>query len=211
MAIHYAISLSAFGLLLAWFVATKYRRHVAIAKFSSEHGCLPASRYPQFESIIGWGLLRTMIKDKKEHKAIERGKQRMVAYGPTFTATIFTKTVFVTSDPENLKAILATKFDDFGLGQREKVFRPLLGKGIFVSGQSENHDSFTLSRLTRMTADGEAWQHSRALVRPAFTRSQVAETEFFEPHFQRLLKRIPPGGSTVDLGPLFIQLTLGKH
>lgn len=40
----------------------------------------------------------------------------------------------ITSDPENIKAILATQFKEFELGpQRYNVFAPLLGRGIFTS------------------------------------------------------------------------------
>lgn len=39
-----------------------------------------------------------------------------------------------TSDPDNIKAILATQFKDFTLGPlRFNVFEPMLGRGIFTS------------------------------------------------------------------------------
>lgn len=65
--------------------------------------------------------------------------------------------------------------------------------------------------LTReWCTDGEAWQHSRALVRPAFTKSQVADLSLFESHVAPLLQQMPRDGTTVDLGPHFFQLTAGK-
>ena len=33
-------------------------------------------------------------------------------------------------DPENIKALLATQFNDFSLGRRYDFFKPLLGKGF---------------------------------------------------------------------------------
>lgn len=57
-------------------------------------------------------------------------------------ATVMGQTFYSTTDPENIKAILATNFKDFGLGKRLETFGPLLGKGIF-------------------TSDGPAWEHSR--------------------------------------------------
>ena len=97
----------------------------------------------------------------------------------------------MTIEPENIKTILANKFDDFGLGKRLEAFSPLLTGGIFVN-------------------DGEPWKHSRALVWPAFTRNQVADLESFEVHTQKLIARIPKDGSTIDLGPLFFRLTLDQ-
>lgn len=57
--------------------------------------------------------------------------------------------------------------------------------------------------------DGEAWQHSRAMVRQALTRSQVADTSLFESHLRPVFDAIPSDGATVDLGPLFFAFTLG--
>jgi hypothetical protein len=42
---------------------------------------------------------------------------------------------FNTIDPENVKALLATNFKDFGLGQRLDALGPLLGEGIFTTGK----------------------------------------------------------------------------
>ena len=47
--------------------------------------------------------------------------------------------VYVTSDPKNIQAVLATQFNDFEIGeQRRGNFFPMLGNGIF-------------------TVDGKAW------------------------------------------------------
>ncbi|SLM34147.1 cytochrome p450 alkane [Lasallia pustulata] len=96
----------------------------------------------------------------------------------------------MTISPENIKALLSTQFADFRLSHRLPFFAPLITGGIFVS-------------------DGPAWQHSRALIRPAFTRDQVADLPRFDRHVQRLVSQIPVDGTTtVDLMPLFFRLTL---
>ena len=69
-------------------------------------------------------------------------KERFLANGPTYSSITLGLKFFHTIDPENVKAILATNFSDFGLGVRYKTFGPLLGRGIF-------------------TSDGAAWEHSR--------------------------------------------------
>lgn len=55
-------------------------------------------------------------------------------------------------------------------------------------------------------------EHSRALLRPQFSRSKVADLELDERHVQALLGRLTPvAGSwtqTVDMAPLFFHLTL---
>lgn len=80
--------------------------------------------------------------------------QKYNEYGWTFEQSVLGRSGISTIEPENLKALLATQFNDFCLGTREREFGPLLGQGIF-------------------TLDGAGWSHSRALLRPQFTRDQV--------------------------------------
>jgi hypothetical protein len=75
-------------------------------------------------------------------------------HGSTYTRPVLGSDIVMTSEPENIKALLATQFTDFGLGWRYQHFLPLLGDGIF-------------------TLDGNGWSHSRALLRPQFSREQV--------------------------------------
>jgi cytochrome P450 len=58
------------------------------------------------------------------------------------------------------------------------------------------------------TTDGAFWQHSRAILRPQFEKSQVSAIEQFEPYVQKLLSCIPSDGTTVDLQDLFHKLTM---
>lgn len=58
------------------------------------------------------------------------------------------------------------------------------------------------------TTDGSAWERSRAMVRPNFTRQQVADLDMFENHMSHLIDSIPRDGSTVDLQDLFFALTM---
>lgn len=98
--------------------------------------------------------------------------------------------VISTIEPENVKTILATKFQDYSLGKgRQEVFGPIFGDGIF-------------------TQDGKGWERSRALIRPNFVRQQVADLDMFESHVGHLIKAIPRNGSTIDLQDLFFSLTM---
>lgn len=94
-------------------------------------------------------------KSGKEKRFVNRIKELHDQYGNTFQTTIVGTDCIFTIDPENIKAILATQFTDYSFGRRHEQFVPLLGDGIF-------------------TLDGAGWTHSRALLRPQFTRDQVA-------------------------------------
>ena len=161
------------------------QRHI-IAK----HGCKPCetvhSRYP-----FGIDTLQESVRMVSEHKALEN-YQRL--FHELDCHTHFSKflgtRLFTTIEPDNIKAVLATDFKSYSVGEdRKKGLRPILGDGIFNS-------------------DGTAWQHSRELLRPCFVRSQIGDIVLFEKHFKHFLHHIPRDGSTVDLQSLFFDLTM---
>lgn len=165
---------------LYWEATTGLRRR-ALAK---QHGCLPA-KYHQtpftFGALFWWG----QIKAIKEHcllpymsnnfREVNRHTRRHFVFGTHFITT---------EDSENVKAVLATNFGAWSLGQeRIQEMSSYLGYGIFVN-------------------EGAAWKHSREMLRPCFERSQVADVDILERHTQRLLDLVPKDGTTIDLQPL---------
>ena len=109
-------------------------------------------------------------------------------YGSTFQMKALGGPQLQTSDPENIQTICTSAFDDFGVGpMRRRIGVPFLDRGIF-------------------TEDGAFWEHSRALIRPTFSKAEIADLENFESHVRRLLGLIPCDGSTIDLLPLVKRL-----
>ncbi|KAK5168735.1 uncharacterized protein LTR77_006044 [Saxophila tyrrhenica] len=97
-----------------------------------------------------------------------------------------------TADEENIKAILATKFQDYGKGpQFRKEWKDFLGLSIF-------------------TTDGEMWHNSRMLLRPQFIKDRVSDLHTFETHVQKLLPLLAGShnGATVRVDDLFYRFTL---
>ncbi|SMR63392.1 unnamed protein product [Zymoseptoria tritici ST99CH_3D1] len=112
----------------------------------------------------------------------------------TFRTDLMGQSVFFTSDPENIKAILATQFQDFDLGPvRRAIMGKVLGDGIFIQ-------------------DGKKWEHSRAMLRPNFVRDQVSDLDMEEIHVKNLLQVMPAkeAGWTdlVNIQTLFFRLTI---
>ncbi|KAH7120563.1 n-alkane-inducible cytochrome P450 [Dactylonectria macrodidyma] len=154
--------------------------------FSSQHRCQkPRVVYSGF---LGLSRVASVLKAMKKCESLELLRSWHGQYGNTFRTSLG-RTVVVTIEPKNVQAVLALKFKDFDLGYRNKALSPLLGQGIFAS-------------------DGKMWEHSRALVRPAFVRSQVADMDVYERHVSNLIANIPVDGSTVDLQELFFQMTM---
>ncbi|KAI9650184.1 hypothetical protein NHQ30_000197 [Ciborinia camelliae] len=95
---------------------------------------------------------------------------------------------FYVLHPQNLETLLSKNFSDYGFGARPDVFAPLLGKGIF-------------------TQEGEAWRHSRDLLRRQFMLVQYRNLDHFREHVDNLVSCLHTE-KPVDLQPLFFNLTL---
>ncbi|KAK7530584.1 cytochrome P450 [Phyllosticta citribraziliensis] len=99
-----------------------------------------------------------------------------------------TRLIF-TADPENVKAMLSTQFNDYGKGEKMRQdWHDLLGESI-------------------LTADGQSWQKSRQIVRTYFTKQRISDLECFERHMQRLLPMLSEGGA-VDVKDLLSRFAL---
>lgn len=159
-------------------------------RFARRNGCRPVWRSLTKDPFLGLDALPTTIRLLRQHKILNRSCELHATYGTTFTVRELTKSAIVTIEPENIKSILTLNFKDYGLGHRLEAFRPLLGQGIFDT-------------------DGEQWAHSRALIRPSFTRDQIADLTTLEKLFQDLLLLLPSDrNSVVDLLDPFFRYTL---
>ncbi|KAB8273783.1 cytochrome P450 [Aspergillus minisclerotigenes] len=172
------------------FVVDKASEVGIIRQFKKRHGCLPPPRDHHKDPVLGLDEVRSMLRVFREDYLMEYTLEKYRRHGNTFATSVLGDDDIFTAEPENIKTILAVKFKQFELGEtRRRTFHPLLGDGIFA-------------------ADGPQWEHSRTLLRPSFTRTQIAATDLHERHIQRLISRIPRDGSTVDLQELFFNLTL---
>ena len=111
-------------------------------------------------------------------------------HSKTIEASFARQRSIFTADPENIKAILATQFQDFGKGRQfHEDWKPFLGDSIF-------------------TTDGQQWHDSRQLIRPQFVKNRVADLEIFEKHVERLMNKIGGHGEEVDVAALFYRFAL---
>ncbi|KIV80170.1 hypothetical protein PV11_07691 [Exophiala sideris] len=99
--------------------------------------------------------------------------------------------VIFSADPENIKAVLTTQFQDFGKGEQfHSEWKDFLGNSIF-------------------TTDGQQWHDSRQLIRPMFIREKVADLPLIETHVHSLISLLGPGdGRMVMLNKLLYRFTL---
>lgn len=133
---------AALALIGSYYIVSNLVLAIRRAQFKKAHGCLPETKYPQSERILGLGFFLERIKRAKDNTGLQAVLQRFQATGNTYSVSLMGQKVFSTREPENIKAVLSTQFEDFSLGSRLVQWAPFAGSGIF-------------------TTDGAHWQVSK--------------------------------------------------
>ncbi|CAF9907115.1 MAG: hypothetical protein HETSPECPRED_007043 [Heterodermia speciosa] len=102
-------------------------------------------------------------------------------YNRTVEFGIGGQRMIFTADPDNIRAVLAAQFGDYGKGEPfHRGWKEFLGDSIF-------------------TTDGQQWSESRNLLRPLFMKTRVRDFEVFERHTDKLMSLIEGKGEEVNL------------
>jgi hypothetical protein len=127
-------------LCLSYFIFSSYLTARLHAQHAIELGCkLP--RRAACKLPLGIDVLQRIMRADREKRVPDMFLEvyRELGGPSTWVQCFLGTDAFVTVDPKNIQAILATQFDDFAIGEtRRRNFWPMLGNGIF-------------------TADGRAW------------------------------------------------------
>lgn len=154
-------------------------------------GCGPVAVYPHKDPMLGLDLVWQQLRRRKNHTVLEGFIDRFQRYGHTHYELVLGQRIIMTDDAENVKTILATKFEDWPIaGPRLYSVLPLLGPNSIFS------------------SNGEAWHKARTMLRPSFVRDQVADFRCFERHTGNFIQRIPTDGSPVDLQELLLAMSM---
>ncbi|KAJ0426292.1 n-alkane-inducible cytochrome P450 [Aspergillus carlsbadensis] len=176
--------------LVATLAYVSVRRLIIRRQFALRYGCQPVARSANKDPLLGLDTIPGTIRALRQHKILERSSELFRVHGTTFAVKELQRRAIVTIEPENIKTMLSIKFKDYGISHRLEPFRPLLGEGIFDT-------------------DGDHWAASRALIRPSFTRDQVADLTCLEELIQDLFALLPRDVKTVvDLQELFFRFTI---
>ena len=174
---------------IVYYISTYLTRSVSRRRLIKQNGCRPPAKQPQRDPFFGIDAIRDSLRALESKTFLKQKQGLYEQYGNTFSSKMATLSLISTIEPENIKAVLYTKFDDFEIGEPRRVaFSPVLGNSILLS-------------------DGKRWEHSRAFLRPSFSRSQMGDLSILEVHARNLIKAIPDDGSTFDLADLFIRYT----
>ncbi|KAB5585708.1 cytochrome P450 [Coniochaeta sp. 2T2.1] len=173
------------------FISNVIRKRTNRTKLSQQHQCQPVQiKFPHKDPVFGLDLFISNALAASQHRFLETINKRHDEIGETYQLNMLGTVGIMTRDHEIIKAVLSTNFKDYALdSERKKALRSLLGNGIFAT-------------------DGPAWSHSRAILRPQFTRAQLMDLSMLEKHVGRLLKLIPTNGEEIDLQELMLRFTM---
>jgi cytochrome P450 len=153
-------------------------------------GCDEPPSTAQKDWLLGLDFVYEQIVNIKKNRRNASMRELHAQYGATFQSKFYGSRKIHSIDPQNVQAVMSANFKSWGVQPlRLFAFKPLIGQGI-------------------MGTDGYLWEHSRALLKPAFARKEISDLPAFEVHVQNMLNKIPRDGSTVDLRPLFTRMAL---
>ncbi|KAL4870554.1 hypothetical protein BDV12DRAFT_55859 [Aspergillus spectabilis] len=191
----------AIAILTIWSIRAQIRSRQH-ANNALRLGCKPPPKYPiEGSNPLGVAVLREFYKADKVSEVEEVTRRQLNRLSEkhgrevtTFKINMLGDETIVTADEDNIHAVLVSQFGDFELGPyRCEGFRPLLGEGIFAT-------------------DGPKWAHSRAMLKPQFTRTQMSDLALEERHITHLMQSLPVDSdgwtSHPDFRALFHHYTL---
>ena len=184
------LDLAGLGLIffVTYFLFMLWSERSRFQQAHDQHGCKIATRIPSWDRIFGLDLFVSINLADIRGLGSEAYNVLHKKYGSTFEMKILGGVRIQTSQPENIQAVCTSAFEDWGVGpMRGTIGAPFLGRGIF-------------------TDDGSYWKHSRALIRPTFSRTEIADLGNFERHVKCLMATLPKDGSSFDILPLLKQL-----
>ncbi|KAK8119158.1 uncharacterized protein PG998_003784 [Apiospora kogelbergensis] len=120
---------------------------------------------------LGLDIVRNGMLADRDQRLPEYVTARFAAMDRyTWRMKVLGSSNFITAEPRNIQAILATQFDDFKLSDvRTTNLKLFLGRSIFA-------------------VDGPAWHSAREVMRPLFTRENVSNVCLLESHFQTMMR-----------------------
>lgn len=175
------------ALLSIYFSYTKIRSTLRELWFMRHRNCKKLKNAPQRDPFFGIDIFIESERAVREKRFLQFLAKAFETQGSTFQWSLMGDNLIFTNEPKNIQSMLATSFSDFDLGEtRRKITKQFWGLGIF-------------------NADGALWAHSRALVRPNFTKDLVSDMSVYATHVNKLISRVPPDGSSFDIQDLFFR------
>ena len=184
MALFSKILLSGLCTLLATYFFSVWRRR----SHARANGCRPPRHYPHRDPILGLDLFLRTGKLFRDNTYLQDLVRRYDELGRTFETNLLGSPSINTIEPENLRTVYVSRFKEWGVEPvRLPAQEPFCGRGF-------------------ITTDGPAWEHSRALLKPSFDKTNIADLSTLKKGLDMLIAQLPRDGSAVDLQPILFNL-----
>lgn len=177
-------------LLLGGLVFAIYYARTCLARYMSaeRQNCQLPPRRDTRDPILGIQYKIEDAKAMKQIKTLPAGTALHRQYGPTYCESSLFGTTIKTVDEGNIRTVFGDKAKEWGIQPfRLAGMRPFCGLGV-------------------LSTDGSVWEHSRAMLKPWFHKSNISDLTDFERSVGHTLARIPRDGSTIDMGCLISTL-----
>ncbi|KAF2190337.1 cytochrome P450 alkane hydroxylase-like protein [Zopfia rhizophila CBS 207.26] len=184
-----SLTLASLVLFILQFYIRCIQRSYSLKKAYARHGCASPKNLPSKDPIFGLDTVVENVKTMKNHCRMRAIQTQARNYGHTFQSFPFGRRTLTTTSARNIQTVLSLEHEKFGV-------RPIRGPAEAMTGPGI------------ISNDGKVWEHARAMIRPAFTRAQIADRELFDAHIERFFSLLPTDGTAVDLQPLFDRLIL---
>ena len=182
----YYSALCAVGLLTCLYAYKEWSAHAAFRRAMLQSGCQRPRRFPHHDPIWGYDLYRLREQASKAGYFYQLYESHFKMHGKTFEELFLGTKVINTMELENIQRVAVYSFQDWGKSSsrnRNNAFTPVFGEGIF-------------------TQDGAAWKHSREMIKPLFTRSEISDLRPLPTYTDRLIGLLPRDGRTTNVQPL---------
>ncbi|KAK0481275.1 cytochrome P450 [Armillaria novae-zelandiae] len=174
------------------FIFTVVRNCLTSIKIKRDAAARGATMAPSVQGS-SFSILRELVYGFRNGYPSEVFQKWSEQYGNTFTFNTFSDRRILTTEPEHIKAILATQFQDFEKGHHFYVAaESLLGAGVFNS-------------------DDDIWKFHRSMTRPLFNKDRISDFDNFERHAMSTISQIKSRlreGYPVDFQDVVARFTL---
>lgn len=138
---------------------------------AARHVHLVTRKYPHLDPFLGLDLIVQIWRDFCRGELSEGLRRRHATYGRTFLTRNLGSDCVYTMDPDNIRTITTLGFENFGKAGWTAEAAKHVGEGVLMN-------------------EGRAWKHSRAMLKPIFSQSAMAEPVALEPHVRNLVGRM---------------------
>lgn len=156
------------------------------------HGAALAKVHQGRDRFLGRDWVREAQAALSQHRYLDFLGDYFAQSGPTHWVQNYNTWSLYTCDHEVVRAMYGTQHSDWDIG------------GVRLQATA-----FALGKHSIFAVNGAEWKHSRAMIRPAFARNQLADLECTDRHVENFLRHLSQGeDKCFDVQGLLYMFTL---